>query len=341
MKQANGAGSVYKLSGNRRKPFVAMVTVRTEYDEIKDNYIMKRKALGYFKTQAEARKCLADYNAHQYDASMIGITFGEIWERVYPELEKTLGDSRLRSIRTFEKYVAPLNSMKMTDIRLNNLQSIIDNSGKNSSTNAGIKTIMNKVFDYAMKNDIVSKNYAEFVKYEKYETKIERTMFAPEYVKQLIDAPFDNMDAVTLVLLFTGMRVREFINNTSDNIDLDNRLITIPKELAKNKTSERIVPIHEAILPILRHFKEYGNKYIAMRTNTAKMSYSAYYDHLKKLNHTPHDTRHTFISKARECGIDALVIQKIVGHTPETITEQIYTHIKNEELIEEINKLYY
>ena len=60
-----------------------------------------------------------------------------------------------------------------------------------------------------------------------------------------------------------------------------------------------------------------------------------------KVRHTPHDTRHTFITRARECGCNNLVIQRIVGHSPETITEQIYTHLTQEELLEQINKVEY
>jgi len=341
MKQANGSGSVYKLTGNRRKPYVAMVTVKTVYDEEKDNYIMKRKALGYFKTQAEARKCLADYNSHQYDSDLVGVTFGQIWETIFPSLEKKLSSKRIDSFKAFYNYMKPIEDMKMADIRTVHLQRVIDNCPRSSSTKDVLKAMMNKVYDYAMENDIVQKNYTEFIEYQKDDSKIQRTLFDSEYICGLLNAPFNYFDAVTLILLHTGLRVRELLNNTIDNLDLERRMLYIPESIAKNKSSIRYVPIHENIVPLLERFLQSGNQHITGRTAKQKIRYQSYYEYLKEIGHTPHDTRHTFISRARECGMDALVLQRIVGHTSKNITEVVYTHISDEELLAEISKLNY
>ena len=55
MKNANGEGSVYKLKGKRRKPWVVSVTVG--YEEGKQ----KRKVLGTFLTKKEAQIELLAY----------------------------------------------------------------------------------------------------------------------------------------------------------------------------------------------------------------------------------------------------------------------------------------
>jgi len=342
MKQANGTGSVYKLSGSRRKPYVAMVTVKTEYDEEKDNYILKRKALGYFKTQTEARKCLAEYNSNKYDSDMIGITFDGIWQKILPDLEKQLSGHRMDSMQAvYGKYFELLKNQKITDIRTQHLQRCFDDCTKKSSTKDVMKAICNKVFDYALQNDLVSKNYTSFVKYNEDEVTIDRTLFDSEYICGLLSAPFKHEDAVTVILCYTGLRVRELLNNTVDNLDLENRLLYVPESLAKNKSSIRYVPIHEDIVPLLEQFVSFGNKNICGRTPKTKMCYQNYYEYLKKLGHTPHDTRHTFITRARECGMDALILQRIVGHTSKTITEKVYTHISNDELLKEISKINY
>ena len=341
MKNANGSGSVYKLSGNRRKPYVAMVSTGTQYDKEKDKYIIKRKALGYFKTQNEARKCLADYNSHQYDSDLIGITFGEIWEMLLPELDKKLSKKRMESLRTMDKYLLPLANMRMADIRTIHLQKAIDSCQKSSSSKDVIKSMMNKVFEYALQNDIVSKNYTEFVEYQKDEVIIKRDLFDSEQIHKLLSAPFYHYDAITIILLYTGLRVHEFMDNTAENIDLENGFIYVPKELAKNKSSIRYVPIHDAIVPLLEKFISFNGEYIAANSSGKRLYYPNYYRYLKKQGHTPHDTRHTFVSRARECGIDHLVIQRIVGHTSKDITEVVYTHISLEELKESIKNFTY
>lgn len=57
MKLPNGYGTVYKLSGNRRRPWIARKTIGWS-EEGKQLYY----TIGYFKTRAEAMAALAEYN---------------------------------------------------------------------------------------------------------------------------------------------------------------------------------------------------------------------------------------------------------------------------------------
>lgn len=56
MKRANGAGSVYKMSGKRRKPWVARLT--TGYD---DQGSQKKVMIGTYATKKEAQAALDAY----------------------------------------------------------------------------------------------------------------------------------------------------------------------------------------------------------------------------------------------------------------------------------------
>ena len=51
MKLPNGYGSITKLTGNRRKPWMARVTCDETYDETKHDYVRKRIVLGYYPTK--------------------------------------------------------------------------------------------------------------------------------------------------------------------------------------------------------------------------------------------------------------------------------------------------
>lgn len=57
MRLPNGYGTVYKLSGNRRRPFVAAVPVG-----FKENGKVDQKTIGYFAKKPEALQALAEYN---------------------------------------------------------------------------------------------------------------------------------------------------------------------------------------------------------------------------------------------------------------------------------------
>lgn len=62
MRKANGTGSIYKLSGNRRKPWCVRVTKGWEMKEQK--FIQKRKVIGCFKTYEEAEIALNEFLNH-------------------------------------------------------------------------------------------------------------------------------------------------------------------------------------------------------------------------------------------------------------------------------------
>lgn len=57
------------------------------------------------------------------------------------------------------------------------------------------------------------------------------------------------------------------------------------------------------------------------------------------MNHTPHETRHTFITRAKDCNINEYALKKIVGHEVQYITEKKYTHRTIDTLFNEINKI--
>ena len=93
MKLPNGYGSITKLSGKRRKPWIVRVTKSTEYDEKIEDYKLVRITLGYYKTRKEALDALATYNENPYDLNSQDITFGEVYEKWYATKEKTISQS--------------------------------------------------------------------------------------------------------------------------------------------------------------------------------------------------------------------------------------------------------
>ena len=63
---------------------------------------------------------------------------------------------------------------------------------------------------------------------------------------------------------------------------------------------------------------------------------------LEKLDmeHTIHETRHTFISQLVTANINQTIIKKIVGHKSiMNLTEKVYTHIEISELLKAVNLL--
>ena len=57
------------------------------------------------------------------------------------------------------------------------------------------------------------------------------------------------------------------------------------------------------------------------------------------MTHKPHDTRHTFITKAKAGNMNEYVLKLIVGHSIKDVTEKTYTHRTIQQLYDEICKI--
>lgn len=60
-----------------------------------------------------------------------------------------------------------------------------------------------------------------------------------------------------------------------------------------------------------------------------------------KMRHTPHETRHTFITQAKYCQVNEYILKLIIGHEIRDVTKRVYTHRNIEELKEEMAKVKY
>ena len=114
----------------------------------------------------------------------------------------------------------------------------------------------------------------------------------------------------------------------------------------------RIVPIHPLIKPLIENrMKEavsLHSEYLFNDSNGQQgihITYDKYRNRFEKvmkclkLKHRPHETRHTFITKAKACNVDEYTLKLIVGHAIVDITEKVYTHRTIEQLKAEIVKI--
>ena len=80
MKLPNGFGTVYKLSGNRRNPYVAKKTKGWENDPKTGKSKQLYTVVGYYPTRKEALTALAEFNANPYDVNAAKVyPFFEYW----------------------------------------------------------------------------------------------------------------------------------------------------------------------------------------------------------------------------------------------------------------------
>ncbi len=75
MRLPNGYGSVVKMSGKRRKPYMVSKTIGWHLDETKGRQIQDFQIIGYAESRTEALRMLAEYNQNPYDVNVAKVTF--------------------------------------------------------------------------------------------------------------------------------------------------------------------------------------------------------------------------------------------------------------------------
>lgn len=347
MKRANGTGCIRKLSGNRRKPWQVMITTGYDFDKETKKAKQISKQLGTYETRELAEQALNEYNNSPYNFDMATITFGEIYEIwSHKERFKKLAKSTKQCYSSAYKYCEGIKDICIKDLKTMHLQDAVDKCPHGSNTKNNMKVIMSAVFEYAEMNDIVSKNYAKFIEIEESEPTFEREVFTKEEIQKLWEMKNDCYVQIVIILLYTGMRVNELLLMKRECCNLQERSLYIEK--AKNKSSIRKVPIHNDIYNMIQSFYNKNKELLIVNDNGFSVPYNNFaVRQFKRMmttigaEHRIHDTRHTFVSRAKECNMDELCVKRIIGHTTKDITSKVYTHITHETLLKEISKLNY
>lgn len=328
MRLPNGSGSVHKMSGNRRKPWRVRITTGWSFDENTMTYKQIIKDLGYYATRNEALKALMDFNADPFDLDALTVTFGQCYE----EAKKKFTSGRRNNYYAAYKYLEPIKDIPIRRIKAPMMQKCID--ACQTTQQREIVTVCHKVFDYALEMEFIDKNPSKFIHNNTVEATIERNIFTSDEIAFIEEA--DTWWKICLAcLLYSGMRAKELRTLEPDDIDLDNMTINIRE--GKNKTSIRQIPIHTHAGPYFRRYKAEGIGFYHKTHNGFNKAISRAFT----TEHHGHDTRHTFATRMRECKADPLILQKILGHAPNTITERIYTHITLEEMRQNLDLLKY
>lgn len=164
MKLPNGYGSVVKLKGTRRKPYMIKKTVG--YKNNKQIF----KIIGYADTKENALKLLADYNNIPFDIDLKSITFSNMYEKWLDRKNKKIDndDWSINSLsgyrNAYRKHCKELHNMNMVDIKTEHIQRITDDCGCGFTIKRYVKGLCKQLFDLAIQLDIpVNKNYASFV----------------------------------------------------------------------------------------------------------------------------------------------------------------------------------
>lgn len=339
-KLPNGYGTIKKLSGNRRKPYAVYPSVAEK--GYKDNGVpVNRKAIGYFENYNDAYQCLVEYNKNPYDTDSAKVTFAELYNLAYTEkyinTKRNYSQSMLKSTQSAFNNLKELHDIPISQIKPQQMQDIVNKSNLKESSIKNMILVLHLTFEYAVKNDYISKNYAKFVSDISSEKNEKGVPFTQDELGIIWQHSDDKIAQIILILIYTGMRISEL---KTAELHLEERYF---KGGIKTKSGkDRIIPIHNSILNFVKDFD--AKKYDVARFRIEFKEYVTNIGILmsdKNTIHTPHDCRHTFSWLADRYGMDSLSKHKIMGHSvgSSDVELSVYGHRTIEELISEVDKI--
>lgn len=319
------------------------------------------------------RKAFRGHTPHEVEQKMIayqgevarGRLFREVaddWEAEhFPTLSpNTLRGYRPAARRAVERFGdTPIRKIKAPDIKRFITEFARPGVGQASRAQ---KTVTNQllvtslIFRYAAENGEIEYNPCANVTIPKALPKTHREAASP-IDEQCVKAAAD-VWLLPYLILYTGLRKGEALALTYGDLDFRTNSIHVTKSVyhwdnkphikrPKTEAGIRAVPILEPLLPKLPRgrspelylFSDDGGK-----TPLSEMQYQHHWSRFAEatgITCTAHQLRHSFATMLFECGLPVKDKQDILGHSTATMTEDIYTHIRDShraEVAQQINE---
>lgn len=271
------------------------------------------------------------------------ITFKEVYELWSKDYFDKIAPSTQRTWVAAFKHSHALHDMKINEIKVRDLEDAIRDEVVGDATKVRMKCLFNVLYKYAIKHELANKNVASYCDTPSWEKEIVRLPFSKAEIEKLwnnLDMPFVDM---VLTGIYLGFRPSELVSIKVSDVNLEEGYIR--GGLKTKAGRNRFVPIHKDVLDIIKRRIEKGDEFLFVKETGEPMNYFEYRRRfnrvMKRLNmhHFPHDTRHTFITLAKECDVNEYILKLIVGHAIQDITEGVYTHRNREDFYNEICKI--
>ena len=248
--------------------------------------------------------------------------------------------------RTHEDYVTQLNDLNavfgkkdLREIGQFDIMEYLNGLAKIGKARAARKRyqILKSLFEYAVVDDFIRHSPMAKVRIPVYEGETGEALTRQEEL-ELVEKCLSGgtrSGAAYIFLLYTGIRRSELA--TVEIIDGVWIKVVTAKQRAGRKEKVRLIPICPRLRRLLPNLeKEIGelkNLYPNRLTRTFKAWFPA---------HHLHELRHTFITRAQECGISRELGSLWAGHKADnTMTTNVYTHFSKEFQLQEIEKFDY
>ena len=233
-----------------------------------------------------------------------------------------------------------------------------------TSTNLML-TVLNLAFEYGCDMELIDRNPCERLRRVPEDAKKVEAFTKEEQRKleRIIAVEGDPRHIGILLCLYTGLRIGELLGLTWEDVDLTRGLLQINKtvyrerdnegvwqmcvDTPKTRSSTRAIPLPTYITKMLKSAKMGAKSaYVVENKKGERMAIRSYQYIFEKLTERAgirrlnfHALRHTFATRALECGMDIKTLSEIMGHQNASITLNSYAHSMMETKIKMMQKL--
>lgn len=276
--------------------------------------------------------------------------------------------------RTFEKYdeivrlkIEPsLGNCDLSELSPSMLQRFTAELTEKyaSNTVSGIIAVVRSSLTRAQKTGVIEQEFSNCIQRPKTHEKKVESFTAAEQKKienYIIKNRKTKLYGIVLCL-YTGLRLGELLALEWADIDFLRGTITVTKnsrdvwedgeykkviDTPKTATSRREIPLPRQLVPYLRILKHQNrNGFVVTGKDGKTVSLRSYQKALQcvlKTLNIPHRgfhaLRHTFATRALECGMDVKTLSEILGHKNSSITLNRYAHSFEEHKTAMMNKV--
>jgi len=232
----------------------------------------------------------------------------------------------------------------------------LHDQGYSDTTRARKVASAKSLFGYLLDEGVISKDPTENLSSPRIGRSLPEPLTVDE-VEELIrsvsngNTPDVKRDQGMLELLYaSGLRVTELVSLDIDDVDLEQGSVRCYGKGAK----ERIIPIHQNAVDVVKDYLEQGRPHISNQRSGASLFLNRRGERLtrqgfwlilkghakragieKKI--TPHTLRHSFATHLLRGGAPLRHVQELLGHASITTT-QVYTHLTSEHVRSEYDK---
>lgn len=329
-KRDNGTGNISKLTGGRKKPWLA-----------RKNGV----SVGTFATRAEAQKALERLTDVDV-TDRFNLSLKQVYDQWFPEYSRGIDKPEQSHYAMAIKLCQELHGEPFRKLRKSDFQKVIirlEEDGKSKSTCQKVILLFNQLSHWAIEEGIIQTSHSYKVTTVAQQIN-ERNVFREEQIKA-IQASNHRAAKIALILLACGCRPNELFKVPLANCYEDyfiggsktkagrNRIIMVSDVGLTAYQALRQEAIAKGCKLLIDAYE--GNKVAA---NFTKRDFGELMEQLGIRGMTPYCCRHTFITNAVRAGIDRATLRRLVGHVDDATTES-YTHLVVDDLRAEVGKI--